>query len=202
LGRSASLRIRGTRHRFRGQLRESTRAADSAPWGARGRPRFLPVTLTYLSFERLGPIAYSGLSGNRPSRGAPTHEAPSLWVPRGPEGRNDMRTIVLGAMAVLTIGLTGMLGASGSATPIKAAPIDEAAGAVSLMTKAYSCKTIGGCHHRYRHHHTATSTSPRQSGGKAQQQPISPTQGPYGTSTPSSGPYGTSTPSSGGQRTW
>jgi hypothetical protein len=76
----------------------------------------------------------------------------------------DMRTIVLGAIAALAMGVAGV--SSVSAAPIKASPIDEAAGAVSLMTKAYHpmSRTTVGTHRHHRHR----GTSPKQRGGKAQ----------------------------------
>ena len=74
------------------------------------------------------------------------------------KGEGEMRTVALGVM-VLAMGLTGVSAAS--ATPIKAAAIDEAAVAVSLMTKtrtASSAQFRGHAQGHHHHHHTAATT--------------------------------------------
>ena len=67
------------------------------------------------------------------------------------QGRSEMRTVVLGATVALATSLAGVSGAS--ATPITAAAIDEAAGAVSLMTKTITASSKQFKHHH--HHHTS-----------------------------------------------
>ena len=70
-------------------------------------------------------------------------------------GRSEMRTVVLGATVALAMSLAGVSGAS--ATPITAAAIDEAAGAVSLMTKTAD-EAQRRHHHRTSQHPTTAPT--------------------------------------------
>ena len=76
-----------------------------------------------------------------------------------------MRTVVFGTIVALATGLAGVSGAS--AAPITAAAIDEAAGAVSLMTKTITASSKQFKHYHH-HHHSATATASSQGGGKPQ----------------------------------
>ena len=77
-----------------------------------------------------------------------------------------MRMVVLGVVVALGAGLTGVL--SASATPMMATAIDEAAGAVSLMTKTISASSKQFGHYKHHHRHSATAKGSSQGGGKAQ----------------------------------
>ena len=77
------------------------------------------------------------------------------------QGRSEMRTVVLGATVALAMSLAGVSGAS--ATPITAAAIDEAVGAVSLMTKTITASSKQFKHH---HHHTSQHPTTAPTGGQ------------------------------------